>query len=168
MKYATDYVEEKEMDKKVNEILTAIVDLLEDSKELPLTNKVMVEKEQILDLVDEVRSQLPHEIRQAKAIVSDRAKILEDAHNEAENLVTTAEERRRTLIDEHEITKAAKQEGERIVSEARGKSREIRNAADTYVSDLLANAEKALEENLDKFKSTREKLTAVLSKMTED
>ncbi len=155
------------MDKKVDEILTALNDLIDDSKELPLTNRAMVEKEQVLYMIDEIRSQMPHEIRQAKAIVADRTKILEDARTEAEGIVRTAEERRRALLDEHEITRSAREEGERIVGEAKAQSREIRTAASTYVSDLLRDTENALEDNLAKFKSTREKLAAVQNKMTE-
>lgn len=140
---------------KIEDLLEDLLNLLDESKELPLVNKTMVEKNQIVDIVDEIRANLPQETRQAKAIVSDRTKILNTAKEEAETIISVAERRRNDMLNESDIVVQAREEAERIVGEATEQSKAIRQAANRYVDDLMARAEEALAANLADFQQKR-------------
>ena len=92
----------------VNELLDTIEDTLEESAGMPLSGgKRIVDVEQIRDYLDEIRQNLPVELRQAQSIVSDRAQLIESANAQAQAIVKKAEERARVLVSEAEIVKAA-------------------------------------------------------------
>ena len=101
----------------VNELLDTIEDTLEESAGMPLSGgKRIVDVEQIRDYLDEIRQNLPVELRQAQSIVSDRAQLIESANAQAQAIVKKAEERARVLVSEAEIVKAAQQRAGEIVS----------------------------------------------------
>lgn len=144
---------------KVEDLLDDLLNLLEESKELPLVNKTIVEKSQVVDIVDEIRANLPQETRQAKAIVSDRTKILNTAREEAETIISVAEKRRNDMLNENAIIVQARDEAERIVQEATEQARSVRHAANKYVDDLMARTEEALAANLADFQNKRRTVT---------
>lgn len=149
---------------KVEDLLEELVGLTEDSKELPFINKSVIEKNQILDIVDEIRANLPHEIRQAKAIVADRANILDEAKKEAETVIRVAEDRRKAMLDENELIVLAKEEADKIVQGATAQAKSIKNAANQYVNDILAKTEKSLSDNLADFQRIRQSILSVNKK----
>ena len=94
----------------INELLDTIEDALEESANMPLSGgKRIVDVDQIRDYLDEVRANLPGELRQAQAIVNDRAQIVDSANAQAQAIVHKAEERARILVSESEIVKNAQQ-----------------------------------------------------------
>ena len=117
----------------VNELLDTIEDALEESAGMPLSGgKRIVDVEQIRDYLDEVRSNLPVELRQAQSIVSDRAQLIESANAQAQAIVKKAEERARILVSEAEIIKAAQQRASEIVSAAQTEARTVRQTVTDY------------------------------------
>ena len=156
-KFVTDYVEEGKI-MKVEDLLDDLTDLLEDSKELPVVNKTMVDKAQIADIIDEIKANLPAETRQAKAIVADRTKILSDAKKEAEAIISVAEKKRNDMLENNEVVVQARQEAERIVAEAETMAKKVKNAANNYVDNLLERTEMALSANLADFQKKRQSI----------
>ena len=115
----------------VNELLDTIEDLLEESTGMPLSGgKRIVDVEQIRDYLDDIRANLPVELRQAQSIVSDRAQLIESANAQAQAIVKKAEERARILVSEAEIVRAAQQRASEIVSAAQTEARTVRRALD--------------------------------------
>lgn len=143
---------------RTDELLEELEKLIDDAKELPVVNKVMVDKKQIQEIIDEIQSTLPEDTRQAKAIVSDRSKIIREARAEAESIIKGAEVRRAAMIDESDVVLQAREKAEKIVEDARVKAKGLRNAADSYVDDLMERAENALAANYADFKNRRESL----------
>lgn len=143
---------------KVDDLLDDLSDLLEDSKELPVVNKTMVDKAQIADIIDEIKANLPAETRQAKAIVADRAKIISDAKKEAEAIISVAEKKRNDMLDNNELVLQARQEAEKIVAEAETMAKKVKNAANNYVDGLLERTEEALSANLADFQQKRQNI----------
>ena len=88
-------------------LLESLEDLIEKSKGLPFTTKGIVDKEEILDLIKEIRLKLPDELKQAKWVKEERQRILVEAQKEADGIVKEAENRIISMIDEHEITRKA-------------------------------------------------------------
>lgn len=92
------------------EIFTLLENLeenVENSKKMPFTNKIMIEQDEILDIIKEIRLKLPEDLKQAKWVREERDRILEEAKKEADDVVKEAENRIISMIDEHEITKKA-------------------------------------------------------------
>ena len=88
-------------------LLETLEDLLEKSRNLPFSSKSVVDKEEMLDLIKEIRLKLPDELKQAKWVKEERQRILVEAQKEADGIVKEAENRIIAMIDEHEITRKA-------------------------------------------------------------
>ena len=99
----------------VMRLLEELEDILDNSRGVPFSNKVAVDKEELYDIVSELRDCLPNDIKQSKIIVQERNKIIIEAQKEAEGIAKEAEDKMRRLIDEHEITKAAYAQSTEIV-----------------------------------------------------
>ena len=91
-------------------LLETIEDILENSKKIPFSNKHIVDKDELLDVVKEIRLKLPDELKQAKWVKEERTRIIQEAKKEGEDIVKEAENRIIAMIDEHEITRKAYEE----------------------------------------------------------
>ena len=111
----------------VNELLDIIEDTLEEGTSIPLSGgKRVVDVDKIRDYLDDIRLNLPGEIRQAKTIVNDRAQILDDAKKEAAVIVKKAEERAAVLVSETEVLKAAEQRAAEVTANAQAEAERLR------------------------------------------
>ncbi len=113
----------------IEELLDMMDETLEEAVNLPFSGgKRVVDVEKVRDIIDDIRLNMPTEIRQAKAIVQDRAEIVDDAKKEAEAIVKRAEDRARAMVAQEAIVKAAQQRATEILSSAQSQSREMRGA----------------------------------------
>lgn len=149
----------------VDEILYMIEEQLENGMNLPLSGgKRLVDVDKVHDLVDEIRANLPDEIRQAKGIVNDRAQILSDAKREAEAIVSKAESRARAIVSEQEIVKESQRRAAEILTAAQSQSRELGNKVASYCENMLRNTEEQLSQSLGEVKTTRANLRQAAKK----
>ena len=149
----------------VNEILDRMDDLMDGAPSLPLSGgKCVVNSERMRELIDELRLNLPQEIKQAKMIVSDRKAILEDAKREAESVVKVAEERARRLVEDNEITKKAKERATEIMTTAQSQARELKRAANEFSENVLKTAEQGLTESLNQVRTAKSALRTPVNK----
>src|SRR5215211_5736661 len=107
-------------------LIDKLDDLVHNARPVPLTDQVRVDREEIYDLLDQMRATIPEEIKQARWIVKERQEMLAEAKREAERIVKAARERPRNLIGEQEVTKQAERAAEEIIEDARAREREIR------------------------------------------
>ena len=128
-------------------LIDKLDDLVHNAKGVPLTDSVRVDKEEIYDILDQMRATIPEEIKQARWIVKERQEMLAEAKREAERIVKEARERQARLVGEQEITKAAERAAEDIIEDARETERQIRLGAEDYADEILST----LEVNLQKF-----------------
>ena len=128
-------------------LIDKLDDLVHNAKPVPLTDQVRVDKEEIYDILDQMRATIPEEIKQARWIVKERQEMLAEAKREAERIVKEARERQERLVSEEEITKQAERAAEDIIEDARAREREIRLGAEDYADEIL----NTLEVNLSKF-----------------
>jgi hypothetical protein len=128
-------------------LIDKLDDLVHNAKQVPLTDQVRVDKEEIYDLLDQMRATIPEEIKQARWIVKERQEMLAEAKREAERIVKEARERQDRLISNEEVMKAAERQAEDIIDEAQAREREIRLGAEDYADENL----NTLEINLTKF-----------------
>ena len=101
-------------------LIDKLDDLVHNAKPVPLTDQVRVDKEEIYDILDQMRATIPEEIKQARWIVKERQEMLAEAKREAERIVKEARERQERLISDEEITKQAERAAEDIIEDARG------------------------------------------------
>ena len=128
-------------------LLENLEELVENSKKMPFTNKIMIDQEDILDVVKEIRLKLPEDLKQAKWVREERERILEEAKKEADDVVKEAENRIISMIDEHEITKKAYEQKNQIMEAANENSRQITQGAKEYADNILADLENKLKKN---------------------
>ncbi len=128
-------------------LIDKLDDQIHNSKRVPLTDEVRVDREEIYDVLDQMRATIPEEIKQARWIVKERQEMLAEAKREAERVVKEARERQTRLVSEQEVIKQAERQAEDIIEDARAREREIRLGAEDYADDIL----NTLEVNLQKF-----------------
>ena len=143
----------------VNELLDTIEDTLEESTSMPLSGgKRLVDVEKVRDYLDDIRANLPGELRQAQQIVNDRAQIVDTANAQAQAIVKKAEERARILVSDAEIVKAAQQRAAEITPAAQSESRTLRQTVTDYCDNMLKTTEEAMVENAAQVKNVRANL----------
>jgi cell division septum initiation protein DivIVA len=128
-------------------LIDKLDDLVHNAKPVPLTDQVRVDKEEIYDILDQMRATIPEEIKQARWIVKERQEMLAEAKREAERIIKEAREKQDHLISQEEVTRQAERGAEDILEDARSREREIRLGAEDYADEILGT----LEVNLSKF-----------------
>ena len=111
--------------------------LVSNGRSVPLTRSVMVNREDVLKLIDDLRLAVPEEVRAAKRINSERTQILERSESDAEQTMARAQEQAAYLISEAGLTEAAAAESDRMLAQARADAAAIRNGADQYANSVL-------------------------------
>lgn len=125
--------------------LQQIVEIVEAAKAMPLSSSVLVSREELLELLEAARDELPDEVKQARWIVKDRDELLAKARRDGELIVERARQEHDRLVGEQEVVRSARAQADRILSEAREQARRIKLEAEDYVDAKLAGFEVALE-----------------------
>ena len=133
---------------EILELIDSLEDAIERGVSIPLAGKCMLDRDELLDILQEIRLQLPDDLRQAKWVKEERARILAEAQKEANHIIKGAEEKIVSMINEHEITKKSYEAAKHVEAVSRKKSRDIKNATTNYVEQTLADAEGVLEQAL--------------------
>ena len=128
-------------------LIDKLDDLVHQAKAVPLTDQVRIDREEIYDILDQMRATIPEEIKQARWIVKERQEMLAEAKREAERILKEARDEQNRLIASEEVVRQAERQAEEIIEEARTREREIRLGAEDYADDIL----NSLEVNLTKF-----------------
>lgn len=142
----------------VEELLEQIDDMVDKAWSRPLSNKVSIDADKLRNLVDDIRGNMPSEVRQAKAIVADRTDIVSAAKKEAEDIIRAAEERARRMVLQEEIVRQAQQKANEMLTQAQQKSREMRKGAADFSDDILRRTEEAMAQKLSEVHQARQLL----------
>jgi cell division septum initiation protein DivIVA len=131
----------------VVDLIDRLRHLVDGAKNVPLRDRVRVNKQEIRDILDQMRATIPGEIKQARWIVREREDLLAEAKREAERLLAEAGERQTQLVSRHEHIRHAERAAQDIIDDSRALEREIRLGAEEYAAEILDT----LEINLSKF-----------------
>lgn len=152
----------------IDEILEMMDDLLDKAVTVPFSGKkCMVDTDQLREYIDNIRYNLPTEIKRAKEMVADRSVILTDANEQAEDIIKKAEEKAKILVSEEEIVKQAKAAADDLTAQAKMMDATIRKAMVEKLDSILGESEKSLTKTLNEIKAMREAVTAANSKSEE-
>ncbi|MFA9423892.1 MAG: ATPase [Sedimentibacter sp.] len=127
-------------------LLEKIEDLVEEASKFPLSNKVMIDKEEMLEVINEIRLKLPDEINRASWVSKERQRILNEAQAEADELIEKVKDQQRYLIEENEVTKQAQKYASQIIQEAEMKSNDMKVGAYNYSDDILSKLQERIKE----------------------
>lgn len=140
----------------IDELLDQIDEMVEKAWGLPLSGgKCLVEADRLRDIVDDIRGNMPSEVRQAKSIVADRADIIADAKKEAEAIVREAEQKAQNMVMQEEIVKQSQQKASEIMMQTQQKCREMRKGAQDFTEDLLKRTEDSLTKHANEVHQAR-------------
>ncbi|NYB74440.1 ATPase [Sedimentibacter hydroxybenzoicus DSM 7310] len=127
-------------------LLERIEDIIEESSKFPLSNKVMIDKEEVLEVINEIRLKLPDEINRASWVAKERQRILNEAQVEADELIEKVNHQQKYLIEEHEVTKRAQKFANQLIQEAEKKATEMKVSAYNYSDEILSKLQDRIRE----------------------
>ncbi|GHJ36276.1 ATP synthase F0 subunit B [Streptomyces sp. TS71-3] len=153
-----------DVQKKLDDIVAAVG----NARSMPMSASCVVNRAELLSLLEEVRAALPGSLAQAEELIGGREQLVEQARQEAERIIETAHAERGSLLSDTEIARRSQVEAERILAEARQEAEEIKAEADDYVDSKLANFEVVLTKTLGSVGRGREKLLGTGSGLDED
>jgi hypothetical protein len=137
------------------------------AKSMPLSSSVLINREELLEMIQEMREALPEEIKQARWVVKDREQLLAKARRDAEGLIQQALAQQAKLVSGEEVVKEANREAERIVNESREEARQIRHEAEDYTDQKMAAFEAAITRTMEQVDQVKEAQDALLGRIRE-
>lgn len=143
-----------DVQKKLDEIVAAVG----SARSMPMSASCVVNRAELLSMLEEVRQALPGSLAQAQELIGGREQLVEQAREEAQRIIESAHAERGSLISGTEVARRSQNEADRILAEARKEAEEIRAEADDYVDSKLANFEVVLTKTLGSVGRGREKL----------
>ncbi len=143
---------------EVHEKLGELAALVSGARAVPLSSSVVVDREQVLRLVAEVRRLLPAEVQQAGDVLAQRDEVLEAAREQADHVLAEARARAEELTDSQAVTRAARERAEHIVTTAREEAHRLRVDADAWCDGKLGDFEEELERLQQQARRGRERL----------
>lgn len=133
-------------------------DLLEVSSTIPLTGKVMVDKEEVNELLNQIESQFPQDLAEAQSIRDRKDEIVNEANMQAKQIIQAAHVEAQKLVNEDEITLAAQEQAREIMNRAELESDQIRLSARDYVDSMLENTQDHLSDMIKTINENRKEL----------
>ena len=150
-------------EQNIEDIISALYDMVQDARALPLgADKCILERDKVLDMLDEIIAQLPVELKQARTIVESRNELIGQARREAETLIRQAQEKADQLVEEEAIYQEAKRQCQEMVLQTQNRMSELRKASNDYMDDALRRTEEAIALSLEDVRDTRTKFRALV------
>ena len=153
----------------VSRLIDMLYEHIENAKSPALKpNMSMVDRDEMLDLLDELRAQLPVEIKRAQELLAAREKFVDEAKRDVDRMMRQAELDAKTKVSDSEVLYAAKEKARQIIARAEDRSRQLCQVANTYTEDALRRTEEAIQAALDEVKQSRVRFrTASAAKLQE-
>jgi vacuolar-type H+-ATPase subunit H len=142
----------------VHDKLDELITIVEEARSMPMSASCIINRGEVLGLLEEVRALLPEEFRHAQLLLADRESVVDEGRREAARIIDRAEDERLALTAETEVVAEAQRQAGRIRQEAVDEARVMRGEVDDYVDTKLANFEVVLDKTLSAVQRGREKL----------
>ena len=146
----------------IEDIISALYDMIQDARALPLgADKCILERDKVLDMLDEIIAQLPAELKQSRTIVESRNELIGQARREAETIVREAQEKAKELVTQEAIYLEARRQCQEMYNKTQSRIAELRKASNEYMDDALRRTEEAIAMSLNEVRDTRVKFRAL-------
>lgn len=144
------------------DIISALYDMIQDARAMPLSaDKCIVERDKVLDMLDEIIAQLPSELKQSRTIVESRNELITQARREAETIIRQAQEQAKQMVTKEAIYAEAKRRAEEMAMQAQTRVAQIQKAGNSYMDESLRQTEEAIAQALSEVRETRMKFRTV-------
>lgn len=149
-------------DRNTEDIIGALYDMVQDARSMPLAaDKCILERDKVLDMLDEIIAQLPGELKQSRTIVESRNELISQARREAEGILKEAQEKARQMVTREAIYAEAKKRSEELVGQTQTRINQLRKAGNEYMDESLRQTEEAISKALAEVRDTRMKFRTV-------
>lgn len=149
-------------DRNTEDIIGALYDLVQDARSMPLAaDKCILERDRVLDMLDEIIAQLPGELKQSRTIVESRNELISQARREAEGILSEAREKAKQMVTREAIYAEAKKRSEELVGQTQNRINQLRKAGNEYMDESLRQTEEVISKALAEVRDTRMKFRAV-------
>ena len=145
------------------DIISALYDTIQDARSMPLSSdKCIIERDRVLDMLDEIIAQLPAELKQSRTIVESRNELISQARREAESIIRQAHEQAQQMVSQEAIYNEAKRRSEELAMQTQNRMAQIQRAGYTYMDETLRQSEETIMKALEDIRDTRMKFHAVI------
>ena len=146
----------------IEELISALYDTIQNARSMPLSpDKCIVERDALLDMLDEISAQLPGELKQSRTIVESRNELINQARHESESIVRQAQEKAKQLVTQEAVYAETKRQCEEMVRQTQARVKELRRVSNEYMDEALRRTEEAIAQSLNEVRDTRVKFHAV-------
>ena len=146
----------------IEELISAMYDTIQNARSMPLApDKCIVERDALLDMLDEISAQLPGELKQSRTIVESRNELINQARHESESIIRQAQDQANRMISEEAIYQEAKRQCQEMVLQTQSRMAELRRVSNEYMDEALRRTEEAIAQSLNEVRDTRVKFHAV-------
>lgn len=143
-------------DRNLEDTIGSLYDLVQDARAVPLSSeKCILERDQVLDMLDEVLAQLPGELKQSRTIVESRNELIAQARREADNILRQAQDEARAMVTKEAIYLEAKRRSEELAAQTQNKIAQLMKAGNDYMDDALRRTEETIAQALGEVRDTR-------------
>ena len=148
--------------RNIEDIIGALYDLIQDARSMPLAaDKCIVERDRVLDMLDEIIAQLPGELKQSRTIVESRNELINQARHESESIIRQAQEKAKQLVTQEAVYAETKRQCEEMVRQTQARVKELRRVSNEYMDEALRRTEEAIAQSLNEVRDTRVKFHAL-------
>lgn len=148
--------------RNIEDIIGTLYDMIQDARSMPLAaDKCIVERDRVLDMLDEILAQMPGELKQSRTIVESRNELISQARREAETIVRQAQEQANQMVTKEAIYAEAKRRSEELVQQTQNRINQIQKAGFSYMDESLRQTEDAIAQALNEVRETRVKFRGV-------
>ena len=150
------------MSNNIEDIIGSLYDMVQDARAMPLAaDKCILERDRVLDMLDEIIAQLPGELKQSRTIVESRNELINQARREAEGIIRQAQEQAKQMVTKEAIYAEAKKRSEELVVQTQNRINQLRKAGNEYMDDALRQTEETITQALNEVRDTRMKFRTV-------
>ena len=150
-------------EQNMEDIISTLYDMVQDARAVPLAaDKCILERDKVLDMLDEIIAQMPVELKQARTIVESRNELIGQARREAEILVRQATEKAEKMVTEEAIYQETRCQCQEMVEKTQSRMAELRRVSNDYMDDALRRTEEAIALSLEDVRDTRSKFKALV------
>lgn len=149
-------------DRNIEDMIGALYDMIQDARSMPLAaDKCILERDRVLDMLDEIIAQLPGELKQSRTIVESRNELITQARREAESILRQAQEQSKQMVTKEAIYIEAKRRSEELVAQTQEQINQLKKIGNEYMDEALRRTEETIAQALEDVKDTRMKFRTV-------
>ena len=150
------------MSSNIEDIIGSLYDMVQDARTMPLAaDKCILERDRVLDMLDEVIAHMPGELKQSRTIVESRNELINQARREAEGILRQAQEQAQALVTKEAVYEEARKRSEELIAQTQNRILQLRKAGNDYMDDALRQTEETIAQALSDVRAPRMRFRTV-------